>query len=93
MRRKLTVEIDCGDETCYSEPGKPCEFVHLMKFGTVQVCGLFPMDEAQRLPSSKVSTMRTFLETGKKGTEHEGWLLRCEACLDAEKFAKEGEKK
>jgi hypothetical protein len=42
-----------------------------MKFGQVPVCGLFPADRA----------VYTALEENKPG----GWVLRCKACLDAEK--------
>ena len=38
---KHTIEIECGEKTCASEPGKLCRFVWSMKFGSYLVCAAF----------------------------------------------------
>ena len=72
MKRKVSIEIDCGDKTCYSAPDKPCPFVRTGHYGTRWYCGLFPAATASD----------TLLHT--TDGDGLGWLLRCKACLDAE---------
>lgn len=38
----LSIQIDCGETTCASEPGKFCKFLGSIKLGQVPVCLLFP---------------------------------------------------
>jgi hypothetical protein len=66
MKRRLPIEIDCGDQTCAKEPGKFCRFFGQVKFGTIPVCMLFP----------SVDNSHTILEQGP-----DGWTLRCTECL------------
>ncbi len=68
MKRTLRVEIECGETTCASEPGKFCEFFGSRNFGSVPVCALFPAGD---------STW-TDLE------EKDGWTQRCSQCIAAE---------
>jgi len=46
MKRKLTIEIDCGDTTCARASGEFCQHFGGIRFGTVPVCMLFPSDSA-----------------------------------------------
>lgn len=41
MKRTITIEIDCGETTCYSEPGKPCPMVRTRRFGQVYYCEIY----------------------------------------------------
>lgn len=66
----LAVTIKCGETTCAIEPGKFCEHNGAIFYGTKHVCRLFPSEE----------NAYTRLE------EKNGWLLRCDACLIAEKI-------
>ena len=69
--RALQVIVDCGTTRCFSEPGKPCPQMLTSNFGTQWKCGLFHDEEGQPLR----------LREDKPG----GWLLRCKACLEADK--------
>lgn len=60
--RRIQLEINCGDFTCASEPGKFCKCLGTSKFGQLSKCNLFDGN----------------LE------EEEGWLQRCQECLDSE---------
>jgi hypothetical protein len=66
----LAIAAKCGETTCASEPGKFCEHKGTVYYGTKHVCRLFPSAE----------NAYTVLE------EKDGWLLRCEACLIAERI-------
>jgi hypothetical protein len=46
MKRKLEIEIECGELTCAFEPGKFCKFVGAKSFGTKFLCRLFPEDNS-----------------------------------------------
>ena len=72
MKKHLMLEIDCGDRTCSSEPGKFCRHVLTKRFGTVWVCGLFRTEEGSEI-----------LLKDENGGE-EGSLMRCGPCLEAE---------
>ena len=39
--KTIKIEIDCGENTCASVPGKFCKFLGSMRFGTINVCMLF----------------------------------------------------
>lgn len=68
-------EVHCGEKTCASEPGAFCPFLRNRHYGKYWVCTLFRNTED--------------LPTDLRGSEGgvEGWLLRCEACLQAEALA------
>lgn len=36
-----TIEVECGETTCASEPGKFCRFVGSKHFGTQPICMLY----------------------------------------------------
>ena len=65
----LIIKVECGLETCASEPGKFCSYMGSVKFGQVSVCRLFPSAEDSY-------TVLTEDEPG-------GWVQRCPECLKA----------
>lgn len=74
MSRKLTIvaDVECGEKTCASEPGKFCRFVLTSHFGQQWHCGLFT--EIDRRDSVQFRLLK----------EEGGWLMRHAACLAAE---------
>ncbi len=72
--RILKIEINCGEATCTSVPGKFCGFMGARRFGTQPLCLLFPEPN----PGRRDPGAATLLES------KEGWLQRCPACLEAE---------
>ena len=70
---RLVIEIQCGAKTCATEPGKFCKYVGSRRLGTQPVCLLFPGNNAAHTD--------LYAEPG------ESWLMRCDACLAAEKAA------
>lgn len=70
MKKTLKLEINCGEKTCYSEPGTPCQFLRTRKFGTVYFCNIWHdiNERSGPLPLEENS---------------EGWLLRRPECLQA----------
>lgn len=44
MKRTVSIEIDCGDDTCASEPGHFCQRLGTRKFGQIPICTLFSDD-------------------------------------------------
>ena len=64
----LKINVNCGNTTCASESGVLCEFVSTRHFGTQFVCSLFPTTDC--------------LFTELKNVD--GWLQRCQDCLDHE---------
>jgi len=66
-------EIDCGEKTCASEPGKFCEFLGTQRFGTIPLCLLFPQSNPEPGTSASATPLK----------DRGGWLQRCEACLNA----------
>jgi hypothetical protein len=66
---KKNIEIECGETTCASEPGKFCRFVGTKCFGTEFRCLIF-FDAAGN---------------GQKLLEKDGWLQRCAQCLQEAK--------
>ena len=71
-KRILKLEINCGEKTCYSEPGKPCQLLMTRKFGTIYFCKIwYDINERARpLPLEENA---------------EGWLLRRPECIEAAK--------
>lgn len=65
----LAISAPCGEFTCASEPGKFCHNKGSIKYGQIGICRLFPSTDEAY----------TVLE------EKDGWLLRCDACLIAER--------
>jgi hypothetical protein len=73
MERKLIIEIECGEKTCASEPGKFCNLIGSRHFGGISICTCFSRPDSKGILS--------FVELEEK----DGWLLRCDECLAAEK--------
>lgn len=67
-RRVLRIVIECGENTCASEPGKFCQYLGSTKLGTVTICTLFPSTHESF----------TYLENTSAG-----WVERCAACKQA----------
>jgi len=67
----IRLEINCGENTCASEPGKFCVFLRTNKFGTLYYCQIFHAKDNRGQPIA--------LE------EKDSWLLRCLACKLAER--------
>jgi hypothetical protein len=65
MKQTLKIEIECGEKTCASEPGKFCFYFGRVKFGQVPTCCLFP------------SVDQPWIRLEDK----DGWVQRCEVCL------------
>lgn len=65
----ITIELQCGKNTCASEPGKFCQFLGTVRFGTIDVCRLFPDEDTAWTRLHHVN----------------GWLHRCHACILAER--------
>ena len=74
MLKTLRIQIECGETTCASEPGRFCRFLGSRRMGTVPVCMLFP----EKNPGRKHPGGITELE------QTTGWLQRCPACLAAQ---------
>ena len=70
---KLTLDINCGDTTCASSPGKFCRFLLTQKFGQVPVCQFFSRD----IGRGKLEPLPNSREDGL------GWTLRHPDCLSA----------
>ena len=71
--KTINFKIDCGKETCASEPGKFCQFVRLARFGTIYFCQIWhEYSNKYPLPLETVD-----------GTD-EGWLKRRPECLAAQ---------
>lgn len=71
MKLKLILEIECGEFTCASEPGKFCKFVCTQRFGTENTCHIFSgWGHKRRIPLDEI-------EEGEK----KGWLARHPECL------------
>ena len=69
-KRNIVLEIDCGDTTCASSPGKFCPGLASRNFGSRFYCTKFSVP-------GTVDDVELFDD----GT---GWLQRCQACLDTE---------
>jgi hypothetical protein len=67
MKATILFEIECGEKTCASEPGKFCEFTRVPANGDAY-CALFSSP-------GKFNVIRL--------RDSEGWLMRHEKCLEA----------
>lgn len=67
MKFHKTIEIECGETTCASEPGKFCKYLARMSFGRIPVCTFF---------SNEIAGFTRLYED-----EPNGWLRRCPQCL------------
>lgn len=72
MKVQIQFNIECGKNTCASEPGKFCTFRGTKSFGTVPFCLLF--HETLEISAN---------EHGEPGL---GWTQRCKACKQYDKL-------
>lgn len=70
-KKQLILEVDCGDKTCASEPGRFCQYLSTRNFGTESYCRIFGQVDYRASPVA--------LETGE-----DGWLQRWPDCIEAE---------
>lgn len=76
MKFKIEFEIECGEFTCASAPGKWCRFARTQRFGTEVYCEKFS------------STRSKFGQLGFRFEPLEvkdGWTMRHPDCLEATK--------
>jgi len=64
---RYTIEIECGEKTCASEPGKFCRGVLVTHFGSRYCCDFYRGSDGYEEP----------LRDGE-----DGWLMRCKQCLE-----------
>lgn len=67
MKLAMILEIEAGETTCASEPGKFCHFIGATRLGLSAVCTLFRDEEGHIL--------QLF--------DKDGWVQRCPQCLEA----------
>jgi len=72
--KTLKININCGETTCASEPGKFCQFLGSRRMGTIPVCMLFPTKNPGRKDPGSLTDL----------DQTDSWLQRCPACLEAE---------
>lgn len=77
-KRTLQLQIDCGEKTCASAPGKFCQWCLTTRFGTRWICGLF------RDEQSNPVRLRSAQRWSDDGWKDDGWLQRCQQCLETE---------
>ena len=65
--KTVSIQIECGETTCASEPGKFCKFFGTMRFGTIPLCRLFPSD------NESFTTLK----------DEDGWIQRCPDCMNS----------
>ena len=68
MKRKLEIEINCGDLTCASKKEGSCDFIGQRGYSEIFACLLFPSNDVSY----------TFLEVKNDK------ILRCKECLKSE---------
>ena len=66
MKKLITLDIRCGENTCAESKGNFCKYVGTRRMGTEYVCRLFPSNEDSF--------------TALKEDENE-WLKRCDECM------------
>jgi len=67
MKQTIKFEIECGEKTCASEPGKFCRFFQVSRFGTIPSCKLFSEQGARG--------------NWEPLEEKDGWLQRHPECI------------
>jgi hypothetical protein len=67
----LKLEIECGEKTCASEPGKFCKWLRTARFGSIWTCQIFC--ECGTILDGKIYP--DSLE------EKDGWIQRHPECL------------
>lgn len=72
MKVQIQFNIECGKNTCASEPGKFCQFTGSKSFGTIPFCTLFqePLE----------------VSADQYGGLGLGWTQRCKACKQQAKL-------
>jgi len=70
MKRTIKIEIDCYGLLCSADAKSKqcCPYVGTSRLGTIWLCRLFPS------PSGAYTVL----------DDDTGWLMRCQACLDAD---------
>ena len=69
MKRTVLIDVECEKATCYDKENKKrCQFEGAVKFGTLNVCRLFPDQENSH-------TVLKF--------DDDFGLMRCDDCLKA----------
>lgn len=79
MKKRLNIEIECGETTCAAEPGKFCQY--LQTWRAQAVCALFPSLQkpgGQLVGGWADRDMHTELVSTSLGVQ------RCPACIAAE---------
>jgi len=74
--RTIKLNINAGEHTCFSEPGKPCQFVRCRKFGQVYFCQIF--DE---LAEDENGWLLRHSDCLKLDTESTDFLTACDDLL------------
>ena len=69
VMKTLKINIECGETTCAKAPGEFCSFMGSMRFGTIPICSLFPSDR----------------DTYTELRDQDGWVQRCQQCLELSK--------
>lgn len=64
--KTYTVNVNCGTQTCATEPGQFCDHLGVTNFGVRAVCKLFQTTCGQDVVLK----------------DKDGWLQRCQQCLD-----------
>ena len=72
--KTVSIQLNCGEKTCASEPGKFCQYLGSMNFGTYVVCMLFPMKNPGLRDQGATTPLRE---------NAAGWIARCDQCLEA----------
>lgn len=85
----LRIQIECGEESCASEPGKFCRFLSTERYGTVYHCTIFSKTYDRGVYALGKSSPHTSMK------EKDGWLQRhpeCIACSEASTAEPKGSK-
>jgi len=80
MKLQVSFDIECGETTCASEPGKFCKFLGTIHFGCTPVCTLFNPTDHQMCRGEDILILSTRAEG-----ERDGWVQRCPECMEQAK--------
>jgi hypothetical protein len=76
-RKTLQIQIECGETTCASSPGKFCPYVYTERMGSITFCKLFS-DQGGGGPFGKhMYGQHTSLK------DENGWLQRHPKCIES----------